>query len=124
MRICVKSRLGCARVGAIVGAAACSGPASDADAPHAIDANAAAADARPPRALPVPASSDELCKLFSNANTSDPTPNAVQFRANVRGADLGIPVVSGDRLYLLFGDTIGFAGIWGPGESHPDAIGY
>ena len=64
-----------------------------------------------------------MCKLLSARNTSDPTANAVQFHANVLGADLGIPVATADRLYLLFGDTIGFAGIWG-NESHPDAVGY
>lgn len=68
--------------------------------------------------------SSQLCKLLSNRNTSDPTPNDVQHRANVLGADLGIPVVHDDRLFLLFGDTIGFAGIWSPAESHPDAIGF
>ncbi len=70
-----------------------------------------------------PIASRELCKLLSNRRASDPTPNDVQHRANVLGADLGIPVVADDRLYLLFGDTIGFTGIWGAGESHPDAVG-
>jgi hypothetical protein len=77
-----------------------------------------------PRAQPVFDHAAEQCKLLSARNTSDPTPNAVQFHANVLGADLGIPVATADRLYLLFGDTIGFAGIWGDGQSHPDAIGY
>ncbi len=51
-----------------------------------------------------------LCKLLSNRSSSDPTPNDVQHRANILGADLGIPVVANDKLYLMFGDTIGFAG--------------
>ena len=76
-----------------------------------------------PGPLTVVASS-QLCKLLSARNVSDPTPNDVQHRANVLGADLGIPVAFGDTLYLLFGDTIGFAGIWGAGESHPDAVGF
>ena len=76
-----------------------------------------------PRNTPVLVATSQVCKLLSNANTSDPTANDVQHRANVRGADLGIPVEHQGALYLLFGDTIGFAGIWGNGESHPDAIG-
>ena len=68
--------------------------------------------------------SDQICKLLSNRNTSDPTANNVQYRANVLGADLGIPVDHGGQLYVFFGDTIGFKGIWGGGQSHPDAVGY
>jgi hypothetical protein len=75
-------------------------------------------------AQPVLEHAAQRCKLLSARNTSDPTVNAVQFHANVLGADLGIPVATADRLYLLFGDTIGFAGIWGDGQSHPDAVGY
>ena len=86
------------------------------------DAHDAAIDA-PPRKPVVLASTRQLCKLLSNRNTSDPTANDVQHRANVLGADLGIPVVHGTTFYLLFGDTIGYAGIWG-NESHPDAVGY
>jgi len=87
-----------------------------------IDASSAdaAADASLTRVL----ASSELCKLLSNRFTGDPTANDVQHRANVLGADLGIPVVADDHLYIMFGDTIGFAGIWPPNESHPDAIGY
>lgn len=69
-------------------------------------------------------SSRERCKLLSDRDARDPTANDVQHRANVLGADLGIPVVHGDTFYLLFGDTIGYAGIWGGGESHPDSIAY
>ncbi len=68
--------------------------------------------------------STELCKLLSNRNDSDPSPNDVQHRANLRGADLGIPVAHDDQLFVFFGDTIGYAGIWGAGQSHPDAIGF
>jgi hypothetical protein len=77
----------------------------------------------PPRALPQLETTDQLCKLLSNRNTSDPTANDVQHRSNVRGADLGIPVDHAGTLYILFGDTIGYAGIWGA-QSHPDAVGY
>ena len=75
------------------------------------------------RAQPVFEQAAQVCKLLSARNTSDPTANSVQFKANMLGADLGIPVATADRLYLFFGDTIGFAGIWG-NESHPDAVGY
>jgi hypothetical protein len=77
-----------------------------------------------PRAVPTLDGSSFACKLLNGAHLGDPTANQVHFRANVRGADLGIPVAIGDRLFVLFGDTIGFAGIWGFGESHPDAVGY
>lgn len=67
--------------------------------------------------------SSQLCKLLSNRNAADPTPNDVQHRANILGADLGIPVEHDGTMYVMFGDTIGYAGIWG-NESHPDSVGY
>ena len=93
---------------------------TDPDAAMADDASTTP-DARFDPAL---ASSKQLCKLLSDRNVNDPTPNDVQHEANVLGADLGIPVVASDKLYLLFGDTIGFAGIWPGDESHPDSVGY
>ena len=65
----------------------------------------------------------QLCKLLSNRFAGDPTANDVQHRANMLGADLGIPVAHDDQLFLMFGDTIGFNTIWPPQESHPDAVG-
>lgn len=73
---------------------------------------------------PALASTKQLCKLLSDRNVNDPTPNDVQHNANVLGADLGIPVVANDKLFILFGDTIGYAGIWAGNESHPDSVGY
>jgi len=100
-------------------------PSVDAGAP--IDASADAPDAQAadaaPRPTPTLASSTELCKLLSDRNTSQPTANDVQHRANVLGADLGIPVDLGGTLYVFFGDTIGYGGIWG-NESHPDSVGF
>ncbi|HTL34328.1 MAG TPA: DUF4185 domain-containing protein [Kofleriaceae bacterium] len=87
------------------------------------DGGAATPDAPPPF-TPALASSKQLCKLLSDRNVNDPSANDVQHRANVLGADLGIPVVASDKLYLLFGDTIGYAGIWPGTESHPDSVGY
>lgn len=81
-------------------------------------------DATLMRPAPVLEDTGQLCKLLSNLNTSDPTANDVQHRANILGADLGIPVVHGSTLYIMFGDTIGYAGIWPPNESHPDSVGY
>jgi hypothetical protein len=101
-----------------VAAVSCGHPATharDAAGDVAIDAT---------RPLPVLRATSEVCKLLSNLNTSDPTANDVQFRSNVLGADLGIPVATTDQLFLFFGDTIGFAGIWPVGQSHPDSIGY
>lgn len=95
------------------------------DAPgSAADADLADVSADAVRGTPVLETSDQLCKLLNDRNVADPTPNQVQFRANVLGADLGIPVEVGGTLFVLFGDTIGFAGIWGGGQSHPDAVGY
>lgn len=86
----------------------------------------AARDSSPdaPRALPSLVGSEQLCKLLSDLNTADPTPNDVQHRANILGADLGIPVEHAGTLYIFFGDTIGYAGIWGPTDSHPDSVGF
>lgn len=68
---------------------------------------------------------DEHCKLISDRNIDDPTPNDTHHRANLRGTDLGISVAHGNDLYFFFGDTAGAQGIWplGP-ESLPDAVGY
>jgi hypothetical protein len=96
--------------------------------PHASDPDATTSDAQAGdavvRGTPQLVSSDEICKLLNNRNISDPTANDVQHRSNVLGADLGIPVDANGQLYIFFGDTIGFAGIWGGGQSHPDAVGY
>jgi hypothetical protein len=73
---------------------------------------------------PTLTSTKQLCKLLSDRNVNDPSANDVQHNANVLGADLGIPVVANDKLYILFGDTIGYAGIWPGNESHPDSVGY
>jgi hypothetical protein len=89
------------------------------DAASVVDGDAVA----PPAPVTLGPSS-QLCKLLSNRNSSDPTPNDVQHRSNILGADLGIPVVHDDKLFVMFGDTIGFAGIWGGSESHPDSVGY
>jgi len=107
-------RLGCI----LVVIAGCGGSSSS------PDANPLGGDAPDARPLPQLDRSAQLCKLFSNLRTSDPTPNDVQHRANILGADLGIPVEHANTLYILFGDTIGYAGIWSPGDSHPDSVGF
>jgi hypothetical protein len=98
---------------AAVGCGSSSGATADAGA----DAPAA------PRPVPQLVATEQRCKLLNARNVSDPTANDVQHRANVLGADLGIFVEHADTLYVMFGDTIGYAGIWG-NESHPDAVGY
>ncbi len=77
-----------------------------------------------PAATPALTSTIEVCKLISNTSQSDPTPNQAQTRANLLGADLGIPVDSAGTLYFFFGDSWGYKGIWQPGQSFPDAVGY
>src|SRR5690349_14452473 len=106
------------RSGLLLLIVACGGSSAGETTDAAQSNDATAIDAAP-RPLPELTSTAQLCKLLSNRNTSDPTANDVQHRANVLGADLGIPVEAGGTLYLLFGDTIGYAGIWGS-ESHPD----
>ena len=62
-----------------------------------------------------------LCKLINNASLQDPTPNQLHTRFNLMGTELGVPVVSGNFLYLFFGDTQGYKVIWGFGED-PDSV--
>ncbi|HUS33224.1 MAG TPA: DUF4185 domain-containing protein [Kofleriaceae bacterium] len=100
----------------------CSGNAPDAGDPDAAaDSSSSTVDAH---FAPTLASTQQLCKLLSDRNVNDPSANDVQHNSNVLGADLGIPVAANDKLYILFGDTIGFAGIWPINESHPDSVGY
>lgn len=63
-----------------------------------------------------------LCKLVSDTALGDPTENALHTRYNLTGTDLGVPVVTGDALHLLFGDSVGYRVIWPFGED-PDAVG-
>ncbi|MEQ1508703.1 MAG: DUF4185 domain-containing protein, partial [Myxococcota bacterium] len=62
------------------------------------------------------------CELLSEDTLEDPTDNHVQTRFNLLGSDLGVPVVVGDGLHLLFGDTVGYRLIWTWGED-PDSVG-
>ena len=79
-----------------------------------------------PAPLPVPTFTgyETLCKLINGQRNEDATPNGNHLRANLMGTDLGIPVDHNNRLYLFFGDTMGYKGIWRVGESLPDAVGY
>ncbi len=102
------------------------GPDAAADLqPDAAGAPDAASALFPPGYVPTLSELDMRCKLISDRNIDDPTPNDTHHRANLRGTDLGIPVAHGDDLYLFFGDTAGAYTIWplGP-ESLPDAVGY
>jgi hypothetical protein len=113
-----------ARIITALAIAGCSAAGSvDSEPTHDADAMSDAMSDAPPF-TPALKNSTMVCKLLSNRNAADPTPNDVQHNANVLGADLGIPVVANDRQYILFGDTIGFNTIWPGGESHPDAVGY
>ena len=109
--------------------AACGDDAGGSSSPDATRGDAptldgASIDAVPPRPLPAFASLEERCKLLSATGNLDPTANQVQFRANIQGADLGIPVEQGGNLFFFFGDTIGYKAIWQPGQSLPDSIGF
>jgi hypothetical protein len=101
-------------------------PAGDEAGPDARDElREDAAPLLPPGYVPGLEELALRCKLISDRNLDDPTPNNTHQRANLRGTDLGIPVAHGDDLYLFFGDTAGAQGIWSLGpESLPDAVGY
>nr|HEX4315574.1 DUF4185 domain-containing protein [Kofleriaceae bacterium] len=109
--------------GAVVAACgAPSGAGAAGDARGSADAGGRV-DSPAPLATPQLTSLAQQCKLLDARFGGDPTANDVQHRANMFGADLGITVAAPDALYIFFGDTIGFAGIWGDGQSHPDAVG-
>lgn len=76
-----------------------------------------------PSSLPRVTSVSEVCKLISNDGIDDPSGNDPQLGTNLHGTDLGIPVTNGDSLYVFFGDSVGYKGIWQFGESQPDAVG-
>jgi hypothetical protein len=98
-------------------------PLDTTDAPPPVDAPRIDAVLVDAPHIPSGIASTQLCKLLSNRWAGDPTANDVQHRANILGADLGIPVAYNSNLYLLFGDTIGYSVIWPSSESHPDAVG-
>ncbi len=76
--------------------------------------------------LPTPQllETDVVCKLINEQHPSDPTANLTHTRANVLGTDLGIPLEHDGNVWIFFGDTVGYKGIWPFGESHPDAVGH
>jgi hypothetical protein len=65
-----------------------------------------------------------VCKLINGQAEGDPTTNQTPTLANLVGTDLGIPLEVGGTLYFFFGDSHGYKGIWQPGQSFPDALGY
>ncbi|MCA9677159.1 MAG: DUF4185 domain-containing protein, partial [Myxococcales bacterium] len=90
-----------------------------------VDATVGDGGGLPPGYVPAAVELDLRCKLVNGRNLDDPTANDTHHRANLRGTDLGIPVVHGDQLYVFFGDTAGAQQIWPLGrESLPDAVGY
>lgn len=64
-----------------------------------------------------------VCKLVSDTELDDPSANHTHTRFNLRGTDLGVPVIAAERLHLFFGDTVGYRVIWDFGED-PDAVGW
>ncbi|HWB77423.1 MAG TPA: DUF4185 domain-containing protein, partial [Nannocystaceae bacterium] len=63
------------------------------------------------------------CKLVNESGIDDPTANHTHTRFNLRGTDLGVPVIADERLLLFFGDSVGYRVIWDFGED-PDAVGW
>ena len=64
----------------------------------------------------------QVCKLLNDRATGDPTANDVEHRFNVAGADLGFSVATPERLWIFFGDTIGYRNYWA--KNGPDSVGY
>lgn len=64
-----------------------------------------------------------VCKLVNDASVEDQSLNETHTRFNLRGTDLGIPVVIGDLLHIFFGDTHGYRDIWAIGED-PDSVAF
>jgi hypothetical protein len=66
---------------------------------------------------------DFRCKVINAESVEAPTANHTHTRFNLRGTDLGIPVVIGDLLHVFFGDTHGYREIWAIGED-PDSVAF
>jgi hypothetical protein len=116
--------------GSIVGGDAGSSLGADA-APDPADAvadqggagnDASATEAGRP--VPTLLAKQQVCKLINGQAEGDPTANQAPTRANLVGTDLGIPVEANGTLYFFFGDSHGNKGIWQPGQSFPDTVGY
>jgi len=118
----------------VLAAVACSSEARDDDPrlPSSVDAQADGGVASQgdgggvteDHHVPVFSELTETCKLISGLGNLDPSGNDPQHHANIQGTDLGIPVVHDRTLYVFFGDTIGYKGIWAGGQSNPDAVGF
>jgi hypothetical protein len=63
-----------------------------------------------------------VCKLINGDSLESPSGNQTHTRFNLRGTDLGVPLLTDDHLLLFFGDTTGYKVIWPFGED-PDAVG-
>ncbi len=74
--------------------------------------------------VPLLVAKQQVCKLINGQAEGDPTANETPTRANLVGTELGIPAEAGGTLYFFFGDSHGYKGIWPPGQSLPDAVGY
>ena len=108
--------------GALADAPASEASTPDAGSPDAGSLDAGAADGGD--GGPALLATQQVCKLINGQAEGDPTPNQAPTRANIVGTDLGIPVEANGTLYFFFGDTHGNKGIWQPGQSYPDAVGY
>ena len=100
------------------------GEAASADANPKATADASADAGDGAQSLPTLLSQQQVCKLINDAAEGDPTANQTPTLANLVGTDLGIPLEVGSSLYFFFGDSHGYKGIWQPGQSFPDAVGY
>lgn len=63
------------------------------------------------------------CEVVNGDAVDQPSANDTHHRFNLMGTDLGVPVVAGDEVFLFFGDTVGYRGIWPWGED-PDSVAH
>src|SRR5579863_702082 len=65
---------------------------------------------------------DLVCKLLNSSAYGAPTANDTEHKYNIAGADLGYSVGTSGRVWIFFGDTMGFRDYWA--VNGPDSVGY
>lgn len=63
------------------------------------------------------------CEVVNGDAVDRPSANDTHHRFNLMGTDLGVPVAADDEVFLFFGDTVGYRGIWTWGED-PDSVAH
>ena len=106
--------------GAGAGGPGAGGAGAAAAGPGGAGAGAAGGGAEGPPAVAM-SERTFVCKLINGDSLEAPSDNHTHTRFNLRGTDLGVPLVTDDQLLLFFGDTTGYRVIWPFGED-PDSV--